>query len=64
MVEGQGGKERCSFRTRAGAILCIWWKNKVEKKGVLYEHAEQKFCIEEGKNGLRLAHVSGSKIAG
>ena len=40
------------------------WKNRVEKNGVLCAHTEQKFCIKEGKNVVRLAHVSESNIAG
>ncbi len=34
MVEGRGGKERCSFRTRTGANIFVWWKGGVENDGL------------------------------
>jgi hypothetical protein len=34
MVEGRGGKERCSFRTRTGANIFVWWKGGVENVGL------------------------------
>ena len=34
MVEGRGGKERCSFRTRTGAYIFVWWKGGVENDGL------------------------------
>jgi hypothetical protein len=45
MVEGRGGKERCSFRTRKTILVCMM-DGKVEK--VVCSHVpEQKFCIKE-----------------
>ncbi len=38
MVEGQGGKEQCSFRTRTGARLAWLWRGGKEQCSVLFAH--------------------------
>jgi len=54
MVEGRGGKEQGSFRTRTGASsLLLWWKGGVEKNRVLFAHVPEPIhCrLMEGRGG-------------
>ncbi len=38
MVEGRGGKEQCSFRTRTGARFAWLWRGGKEQCSVLFAH--------------------------
>jgi hypothetical protein len=65
MVEGRGGKEQCSFRTRTGAksILCmVEGRGGKEQCSVLFAHVPEPNFVwwwKDGveKNGVLFAHV-------
>ncbi len=62
MVEGQGGKEQCSFRTHAGAkSYCVRWKVRVGKNSVLFTQVPEPILFMYGgrveKNSVLFAHV-------